>query len=85
MLRFLTMIKSYLIAFGLLVVGLFTFYVMGRNKQHRSDVKKASDVVKSEIDRISKVATDNESKAKNNPASGPDSSADKLRDDWSEG
>lgn len=78
------MIKSWLIAGGLFVVAVVMSVFWGKAKQHSSDVKKASKVVQNELDKISNVAEQAKNDVAKRPDTGPDSNAQRMRDDWSE-
>lgn len=83
-LKILPMIKSWLIAAGLLIAGLFAAIFIGRRKQYDKDNKIAANAVKENLDKISAVAKKVQDETKKNPDTGPDSSANRLRRDWSE-
>jgi len=78
------MIKSWLIAGGMFIVGCVAALALGRRKQFKADKNKVQENVSETLERISKVSKAAQDDATSRPESGPNSSADKLRDDWSE-
>jgi hypothetical protein len=78
------MIKSWLIAGGMFIVGCVAALILGRRKQYKIDKNKVQENVTETLDRIAKVSKSALDDAAKRPDSGPNSSADKLRDDWSE-
>lgn len=84
LLKALPMLKSWLIASVLLVTGIFASILIGKRKQSVKDTIKAEKVVKENLDKISSISQKAKDDAKNHPDTGPDSSIDRLRRDWSE-
>lgn len=80
----LTMFKNWLIASGLLIAGVAAAILFGRKKQKSVDAAEVKEAVESELERITNVAREEQAHAQARPDIGPDSAADKLRDDWSE-
>lgn len=78
------MLKNWLIAGGVFIVGLAAAVFMGRAKQRSADVAKSNEAVNHELDRISKTATSAQNTVENLPPSGPGSATQQLHDDWSE-
>jgi hypothetical protein len=79
-----TKMKNYLIAFGVLILGVLAAVFIGEKKQQVKDAKAAGEVVDKTLTKIAATSKQEQSDAADNPATGPDSSASQLRDDWSE-
>lgn len=80
----LTMIKSWLYALALFIVGIICALFVGKTKQYNSDRKKVKTAVDDELNRISKARENVAKDIESNNSSDPDSSSKRLRDDWSE-
>jgi hypothetical protein len=78
------MFKSWIIAGSLLIAGIFASILIGKRKQSIKDNAKAEKVVKENLNKISSVSQKAKDDAQNHPDTGPDSSAERLRRDWSE-
>lgn len=80
----LTVIKNWLIAGGVFILGCLAFLVVGRRKQYVSDNQKVTEVVNNELERISNVAKKSQDDVSKLPPTGTDSAGQQLQDDWGE-
>ena len=78
-------IKGYLIAFALFIVGLLAAGIAGRQKQKSADLAQAGKVATETLNKISNTAQAQKDDVNKLPPAGPDSAAQQLHDDWSDG
>jgi hypothetical protein len=77
------MIKSYFIAGAIFALAFFVSIISWRRKQYNKDTQTVEKAVRNELEKISKVAQDSKNIAGSLPDDGPDSAANRLRNDWS--
>lgn len=73
------MIKSYLIAGCLLLLGILSSLFISKRKQHNKDIDKVNEVVKSELNKISNKVVSINANIDGKP---PGDAAKQLRDYW---
>lgn len=78
------MIKSWLIAIALFIVGLAAAVFWGKHKQSQKDNAAAAQVVTEQLNKLSTVAKEEQNHVQNLPPSGTDSATQQLRDGWSQ-
>jgi hypothetical protein len=80
----LMMFKNWLIAGGVFIAGLAAAVLFAKSKQKATDNAAVKDAVNAELEKISTVSKGNTDEVSKLPDAGPDSAADRMRDDWSE-
>jgi hypothetical protein len=68
----------------LLVLGIIASLLIGKRKQSAKDIAIAEKTVKESLDKIAATSEKVKRDVQNHPATGADSSAERLRRDWSE-
>lgn len=75
--------KTWIIGVAVAVGAFFAAYLYGAGKQKSKDLAKAGQVVDQQLSKIKDTAKEVKDDVKNNPTSGPGSSLDELRRNWS--